>query len=158
MKPDDFEQRLQRVPHRNVPNEWRRDILAAANAAGLNGSSRREEALTASPQRLGKRGYLSLVTSAATQMGRELIWPNPRAWAGLAAVWVVILALKISTGNEAHTSARTSPVSPEVIAELRQQKLLLAELIGEAEVPDAKPPKRSPPRPRSDRVGETRAV
>ena len=166
MKPDDFEPRLQRQTLRAVPREWRAEILARANAAaraskqregdsslgaGLNSSRRRQWASTVS-------GYLSLVTSAATRMGRELIWPNPRAWAGLAAVWIVIFALKLSTENEGRIAGNKSSATPEVIAELRQQKLLFAELIGEVEVRDAKPPKRSPPRPRSERSGETRAA
>src|ERR1043166_2104088 len=55
---------------------------------------------------------------------RELILPRPRAWAGLAAVWVLILALKLSTHDPSHVVARDASVSPEVIARLRQQKQL----------------------------------
>ena len=141
MKPDDFEQRLQRQPLRAVPSEWRAEILAAANATADARESRSVESSVQS-----------------TSWWRELVWPNPQAWAGLATVWLVIFVLKLSTGNEARLVAKTSSVSPEVIVELRQQKLLFAELIGGIELRDAKPPKRSPPRPRSERNGETRSA
>ncbi len=43
------------------------------------------------------------------------------------------------------------PPSPEVVAELRQQKLLFAELIGSGDAREAEPPKFFP-RPRTERT------
>ncbi len=82
---------------------------------------------------------------------RELFLPKPQAWAGLAAVWVLILALKLSTHDHSHIVASNSSVSPEVIAELQQQKHLYAELAGIAQLPEVKPSKPFVPRPRSAR-------
>src|SRR6266699_4033003 len=59
---------------------------------------------------------------------RELLLPRPQAWAGLAAVWVLIFALKLTTHDPSHIVASKSSVSPEIIAELQQQKHLFAEL------------------------------
>ena len=141
MNLDDFEQRLQRQPLRPVPDEWRAEILGAANAA------------------VGERQPRAVGSSLnPTSWLRELIWPNPQAWAGLAAVWLVIFALKLSTGDDGRVVGKKSSMSPEVIAELWQQKLLFTELVGEVEVREAKPPKRLPSRPRSERPGETRSA
>lgn len=89
---------------------------------------------------------------------RQLIWPGPRAWGALAAVWILIFALKLSTRDETHALARKSTVPPEAIAELRQQRLFFAELIGMRETRDAEPPKSFAPRPRSERRYEKTLV
>src|ERR1017187_941802 len=43
-----------------------------------------------------------------------LLWPHPTAWAGLAAVWLVILGVNLTT-REASTvvSKRAAPVSSQ---------------------------------------------
>ena len=89
---------------------------------------------------------------------RELILPRPRAWAGLATVWVVILALRFSTPDQSHSVASKSSMPPEVIAELQQQKHLYTELAGIPKLPDMKPAKPFRPRPRSARRSEIFAV
>ena len=40
MQRDDFEERLRRQPLRQLPGEWRNDILSAANAAAKGGEGR----------------------------------------------------------------------------------------------------------------------
>src|SRR5262245_42251155 len=74
--------------------------------------------------------------SVGISFWRELILPRPRAWAGLAAMWVVIIALKLSTHDPSRIVADRSSASPEVLAELRQQKHLYIELAGIPPVPD----------------------
>lgn len=69
----------------------------------------------------------------------------------LAAVWILIFALKLATHDEARVAAVKSPVSREVMAEVRQQKRFFAELAGLRETRDAERPRSSPPRPRSER-------
>ena len=145
MKPDDFEQRLQLQPLRAVPDEWRAEILGAASATVAAQQNRRAVLTT---------NWLSTLNSQLS----TLLWPHPQAWAGLAAVWLVIFALKLSTGDDGRVVGKKSSMSPEVIAELWQQKLLFTELVGEVEVREAKPPKRLPSRPRSERPGETRSA
>jgi hypothetical protein len=143
MNPDEFEQRLRRQPTRDVPAEWRQEILAAAQAAAARRSApdssvRRSEARAARPS------WLS-----------TLWWPCPRAWAALAAVWVGILAVNLSFGDKPETAARqTAPAPAETIVAWRQQQRMLSQLIGAPTSLDAEPPKSVVPRPRSESSGD----
>ena len=86
---------------------------------------------------------------------RELIWPCRRTWAGLAAVWLVLLTLQLASRDPAEVAARsTPPPSPEVLMVLRQQQLLLAELVERPAPRAADRPKTAPARPRSQRQEE----
>ncbi|HTX20581.1 MAG TPA: hypothetical protein VMD27_01800 [Candidatus Aquilonibacter sp.] len=134
MKPDDFEQKLQRQPLRQVPAEWRGEILDAT-------TSRHSSLVT-------RRSFLSTFNSRLSTW----LWPHPVAWAGLAAVWIFIFAVNFSMRDQAPMMAeKSAPPSPEMVAELRQQQRMLAELIGAAEVREAERPKFAP-QPRSERM------
>ena len=112
---DPFEERLRRQPLRRVPREWREDILAAASAA-----SRERELAGRRELQTGWRVWL-----------QSLFWPAPRAWAGLAAAWVVILLLNVATREPATPSqyaAQRPPDSPAARQLLREQQQLFAEL------------------------------
>ena len=89
---------------------------------------------------------------------RELLSFKPQTWAGLAAVWAVVLVLKFSTHDGSHVVARKTSMSPEAIAQVRQQKLFFFELAGLHEARDATPPKLLFLRPRSDLRNETFAA
>ncbi len=67
----DFEEYLRRQSIRPVPAHWRGEILRAARAQ-----------------------------PAAPPWWREWLWPSPRAWAGLAAAWGLILLLTVTAPNE----------------------------------------------------------
>jgi len=91
--------------------------------ACLKSSSRREEALTASAHRVGKRGYLSLVTSAATMnrgvFKQTLSRRSARlccrsAWAGLAACVAMLLCL---TGCQSSKAPGSSSLAAVMIYE-----------------------------------------
>jgi len=136
MKPDEFEQKLQRQPLRQVPTGWREEILTAASKVG-----------TARRAVRGRLGEASLPNWLST-----LLWPNPQAWAGLAAVWILIFAVNFSTRDASQAVAgKSSPPSSEVIVELRQQQQLLAELIGPCETRVTGPLKIFGRQPRSER-------
>jgi hypothetical protein len=78
-----------------------------------------------------------------------LLWPNPRAWAALAAMWLMILAVNFTTADKTETVAKkTAPPSPEMILVLREQQRELARLIGPFDEPAAEPPKTGNLRPR----------
>jgi hypothetical protein len=89
---------------------------------------------------------------------RELIWPCRRTWAGLAAVWLAILAFNLpqaERGQIASAKATTSPAGMRVA--LLEQKRLLAELIGPvSQLSPAESPRRPKGQPRSERRLELR--
>ena len=144
MNPDDFEKHLQRHPLRQVPAEWRQDILSAARQAA---TARPVPCPTAHAH-----GQFSFLSTIGSQLS-TLHWPHPVAWAGLAAAWVVILGLNLTTHDAAlRVCKRTSPSSPQVFMAFQEQQRLLTELIGPREAPAAEKPKAAPPRPRSERL------
>ena len=128
---NDFEKQLQRQPLRTLPPEWRGEILRAAVPA------------PAPPRRL--------ISNFKFQIS-NLLWPCPQAWAGLAAAWLVILGLNFTSRTSPSpglTAAKADfPLSPQVLALLREQRALYSELLGRLE---ASPPP-APPRPRSERT------
>ena len=139
MKPDELEQKLSRQPLREIPGEWRGKILSAARAA--------QEARHAS--RIRHQSFLSTLNHQLS----TVFWPHPKAWAALAAVWVAILALNLSARDTARVMAeKSTPPSPEVVAELKQQRQLFAELVGAREAHDADRSKSYPPKPRTWRA------
>ena len=67
-----------------------------------------------------------------------MLWPHPKAWAGLAAVWILIFAVDFSVRDKSPVMAeKAAPPSPEVIVELKQQQRMLAELIGAGQAREA---------------------
>jgi len=132
-----FEQRLSRQPLRRVPAEWRAEILAAVGRES-RGDSRKSGRLRPS----------ALVSRLST-----FFWPHPAAWAGLAAVWFLILAVNLSDrGQSPAVVENSAPPSPRVVAELKQQQRMFVELIGAPDSKDADHSKTLPPRPRTERV------
>ena len=126
---DDFEKRLKRQSMRPMPGEWRGEILGAARRAG------------------GDRP--STVTPQATSWWRGLLWPCPQAWAGLAAVWGVILLLNLASRDPVQVAKSSNTVpAQELLIALGEHRRLLAELIGTP--PVIEPVKPFGPRPRSD--------
>ena len=131
MNPDSLEQKLRRQPLRQVPAEWREEILAAASSASC-------------PSFL----------SALNHQLSTLLWPSPVAWAGLAAIWILIFAVDFSTRDNSPVVAKSAPPSPEVIVELKQQQRMLAELMGPRETRVTGPSKTFDRQPRSERCFE----
>jgi hypothetical protein len=134
MKPDDFENQLQRQPLRAAPAEWRAEILQAARSA--------------SPPRAPR------LAPPASPWWREWLWPSPQAWAGLAAAWIAIAVLKgVSSRNE--MAKQTPKPSPETETILAAQRRELARLLDNLNEPTPKP-RTGPPGPRSENVSPPR--
>ena len=135
---EQFERRLSRQPLRRIPAEWRAEIL-------------REGRLAAVPE-IGDAGTASLPMLNWRMALASFFWPHPKAWAGLAAVWILIFAVNFSVRDKSPVTAEKAvPPSPEVIVELKQQQRMLAELIGANQAREAELP-RFLPQPRSQRV------
>ncbi len=142
MSSDNFEKKLQQQPLRQVPGEWRVGILAAARqASSAQHATRNRQPPCTSP---------SLLSTLRCQLS-ALLWPHPAAWAGLAAVWLMILGLNHATSEvPPRTARRDSPPSPQVFMAFQEQQRLLAELLGPREAPAAERPKPAVPPPRSE--------
>lgn len=140
MKPEnEFEDRLRRQPLRAMPTAWREEILSQAHAAAA----------------VNRPSSIHLErTFAATVRWRlrELLWPCPQAWAGLAAIWVAILAIHLVTSGSrpAVTVHYTAPSSPTWLM-LRQQQQMLAELGGALDNGESRHSHPVAPQPRSQR-------
>jgi hypothetical protein len=132
---NEFEQKLSRQSLKQIPGEWRAEILAKAESA-IAPQKRNQDGSNPNP-------ILWL---------RELFWPHPKAWAGLAAIWIFIFIVNFTIRDKTPMIAeKVSPPSPEVVAELRQQKILFAQLIGSSDARETESPKFFP-RPRSERI------
>jgi hypothetical protein len=129
---DDFEKRLQRQSLRKIPSDWREQILQAASSS---------QSSTLDP----RPSFFS-----------TLLWPHPKAWAGLAALWVVIaIAHFVANDTTVQVAKKYQPPTPESLVILQQQQRLLAELVGPPAPRDVDRPKSNTTRPRSERRTET---
>lgn len=92
-----------------------------------------------------------LLMAAALKLWRELVLPARMAWAGIAAVWIVIGILNLSESDQTTVVAK---VSTATIRELRaaseQRRELMLELALLPTTEPAMPPKQNP-QPRSER-------
>jgi len=155
MNTDDFEKRLQRQPPRKIPPDWRAGILSAArrgaqtlHVSPFTHSSRRSQ--TKADHAPHNAFHVSRFTHHASRITHQLstlLWPHPKAWAGLAAIWLGLLVVNFGTaGKRPAVAERTA----QTFMALQEQEQLLAELIGPPEVPAGVPPKPAAPRPRSE--------
>lgn len=136
---DDFEQRLHRQPLRQIPSQWRSEILQNVVTAPHSSSVIRHSNLSTLNHRLS-----------------TLLWPHPKAWAGLTALWVAIAVVQVTVADRpVHVAKKAQPPSADTIIVLQQQTRMLAELVGHTPPPDADRPKPGAPQPRSERRTET---
>jgi hypothetical protein len=125
MNIDELERQLQRKVLRSVPAAWKEDILKAARAAAGPGPA--------------------VAVARGSGGWREWLWPCPPAWAALAAVWLVIVALHFSdsiSGLAPASHIDNSRPSQEVLSVLAEQRRLFIELSDAVPRPAApeKPP------------------
>ena len=135
----EFEKKLRHQPVKKIPSAWRAEFLAAAH--------NEKTAPPAAP--IAHRSLLSTIHHQLS----TFFWPHPKAWAGLAAVWIFIFMLNFSMREKSlDVAEKSSPPSPEVIVELKKQQRLFAELMGAREEPVADRAKIFVPHPRSGRT------
>ena len=137
MNADDFENQLAGRPIREIPPEWRGEILRVARAAAEGP--------------LPVRGTESLAGMLKSKI-RAVLWPCPQAWAGLAAMWVVLLWVNFSiSSGPSVADLKPTVESPQIIKVLQEQRQMLAGLSEQFDTTLAEPPKAFVPRPRSER-------
>ena len=92
-----------------------------------------------------------LLLAAALKLWRELVLPARMAWAGIAAVWVVIGILSLSQFDQTTVVAKVSTTTiQELRAASEQRRELMLELALLPTTEPAMPPKQNP-QPRSER-------
>ena len=140
MKTDDFEERLQRQSQREIPAGWREGILSAA----------RNSTSSANPPHPEHHGLPATICHFLSTVRR----PQRAAWGSLAAIWIVILALNISAREDSPRSKASrafASLSPDTLQALKEQQLLLAELVGRPQPREVDRRKPAAPGPRSQR-------
>jgi len=88
----------------------------------------------------------------------ELILPSRRIWAGLAATWLLLVAINLSVNGHSSPPMAAAAPTPEMIQAYHQQERLLAELIGPNDLTANVPHRKYLPQPRSERRFEVVAV
>ena len=82
---------------------------------------------------------------------RELILPSRRTWAGLAAVWLLLVAVNVLQREPATAGKFSSSSSAPTMMSLREQQRWMNELFADRTMAtDAEPPKTFSPKPRTE--------
>jgi hypothetical protein len=138
---------LQQIAPREVPTAWREGILTTARSA----------AHQTNEQPVTKHNIITFLGDLLAHSSLR----QRTALGGMAAVWIVILALNLATNaSQSPRVAQTKPqpLTPETIEVLKQQRLLYAELVDPAKRMLVQPPAPALPGPRSQRREETFTV
>jgi hypothetical protein len=74
--------------------------------------------------------------SVTTRFWQDTFGPCRRAWIGIGAVWFGLLVFSLANGETPRTASNKPPQpDPKVLALLREQKQLLAQLLGPGALP-----------------------
>ena len=101
--------------------------------------------------------FVSWCLCGSRTLGRklwlELIWPARQTWAGLAAVWLVLLSFNFAMREPAPVSEarRETPASSQLKGMLQLREQMLAQLAGPIEKLELIRPRLPVPQPRSQR-------
>ena len=134
MNTDDFEKKLQRQTLRQVPAEWRGEILAAARA----------------PER-------KVAADSSLSLWRLICARFPVAWGALAGVWIALIAINMLLlgGTGSSSGHQRIAKADEALSIWRLQSAELQQLAsGDAAISKEAPailPNATPRGPRSER-------
>jgi hypothetical protein len=145
MEPDNFEQQLERQKIRQVPEAWRDEILSAAQQAYQTKQS-------------PSFGSWRTTLYSLKEQVLALLWPSPKAWAALAAGWLLIAVVNVQTSDRT-IAVGSQNATKEFVTSWKEQERLLSEVIGAKESPEpvAENPKPAPRR-RSEQKGSYRII
>jgi hypothetical protein len=86
---------------------------------------------------------------------RELIWPARRAWAGMAVVWVAVLAVNLQLRTAVPAAPTGHTMAGGVVPAFQERQRWLAELLPAGHTPPATPARvkagQAPPAPDSEK-------
>jgi anti-sigma factor RsiW len=139
-------------PTQAMQTRW----AAAVQAAATSMSSTASISSTPPAHRL-------LLQNLCRNLWRELVWPCRRAWVGLAAIWLALLAVNARLSDHpTQMAGLNSPSASEIMQSWEEQTRVLAELTQPAHVYTApiQPPAApaNPPRPHSERKQDWQIV
>ncbi|HEY6169053.1 MAG TPA: hypothetical protein VI454_13505 [Verrucomicrobiae bacterium] len=140
MNEDDFEQRLRRLPRREVPGEWREEILSASGAP-VSDPARFQAVAKSSTRRAGGR-------RSETPWWLAWLVPGRAGLATLGTAWLLILGLHLAASSHAASDRAASATVAKLPEPWLEQRRLLAELL---ELPADLAPPPTATRPRSER-------
>ncbi len=128
---DEFEAQLQRQALQPIPPEWRSRILnrAAAQAPIV----------------------VRVNAEAVLPWWRALLWPSPRAWVGMAALWVALFIMNREAQPGLRSTITVKNVAPprELRMAMAEKHRFFAELMNEMD-PAIEPEKQFIPKPRTE--------
>ncbi len=94
---------------------------------------------------------VSLFLRCSQNFWRELIWPSRRIWAGIAAAWVLIVAVNLrDVRSDALARLDYTPISPAMLMALREPERWFNDFAEPQKAPEADRKKKSAPAPRSE--------
>ena len=94
---------------------------------------------------------VALILHGSKTLWNELILPNRRTWAGLAAAWLLIVAVNVLQREPATAGKFSSASSAPTMMSFREQQRWMNELFADRTVAtDAEPPKTFSPKPRTE--------
>lgn len=92
--------------------------------------------------------FVSWCLYGSNKLWEELVLPSRRTWAGIAAVWMVILA--IHWAQSGHSSGPNVSATPMMISFTDQQRLLSQMFTDRAPAAERDRPKNHTPQPRTE--------
>ncbi|MGH7940201.1 MAG: hypothetical protein ACREFR_03915 [Limisphaerales bacterium] len=129
----------------------RQDLVAGLNnKAGASRTAQNRQSLPSA--------FISSFLCCSKNIWLELVWPSRRIWAGLAAVWLMLLAANFSMRDHSEIKIAKSLPSPQVIMAFQRQQQLLSELIGPGDSPVPKAQRSYSPHPASERRQNSRRL
>ena len=118
------------------------DAIRRALVAELNHEDKKAQSWLA--------GLVSSCLRGSNVFWRELILPSRRIWAGLAAVWFLIVAVNVS--QREHLPGGNISAGPVMMSFSEQQRLLNELFADRAPVAEADRPQKFSPKPRTEKI------